>query len=88
MAHVLDGIELSGWVIERRCSDYSFEYWVTFVIGLFGQLVPTPPDIIYTLRNPSSGEIRTIKLAGDHAPSDLVEAITRSRTDKAAGNTT
>jgi hypothetical protein len=79
MTHVLNENELGGWVIERQRSDYSLGYWVAFVIEMLGQSVPTPPDITYTLRNSSSGELRTIALPGDHARSDLVEAIARVR---------
>jgi hypothetical protein len=35
-----------------------------FILGLFGQSVPPPPEITYTLRNPSSGESRMITLPG------------------------
>jgi hypothetical protein len=72
---VLDQGELRGWVIESQRSHYSLGYWVAFFLGLFGQMVPEPPRITYTLRKASSGELRTVTLPGDHARSDLIEAI-------------
>ena len=85
---VLNENELSGWVIDRQRSDYSLVYWVTVVIGMFGQMVPTPPDITYTLRDSSSGEVRTITLPGDHTGSDLVETVASVRNNLALGRAT
>lgn len=72
-----DQAGLPGWVIERKRSHYSIGYWVMFVLGMIGQMVPNPPKITYMLRNSSSGERRVVTLPGDHSPSDL-EAVTRT----------
>ena len=71
---VTDQIDLGGWVIESKRSHYSIGYWVMFVLGMFGQMVPPAPRITYTLRNPASNECRWITLPGDHSSSDLAEA--------------
>jgi hypothetical protein len=47
---------LIGRTIERRRSHYTIGYCVAFVHGSFGEMVPPPPKITYTLRNESSGE--------------------------------
>jgi len=78
-----DQTESPGWVIEARRSRYSIRYWLTFVLGMFGQMVPPAPEITYTLRNSSSGERRLVTLPGDHSPSDLSAAI---RSGSAPGN--
>lgn len=76
---MLDGGNgLDGWVVESKRSRYTLGYWVLFVLGSLGQMVPSPPRITYTLRNSSSGESRRITLPGDHKPSDLAEAIART----------
>ena len=79
MVDVLDQSELRGWVIESQRSHYSIAYWVEFFLSMFGQMVPTPPEITYTVRNPGSGELRTITLPGDHAHSELADAIAASQ---------
>ena len=66
---------LAGWTIETRRSHYTVGYWVSFVLGMLGEMVPPPPRITYTLRNDSSGERRTVMLAGDHKPADLAAAV-------------
>lgn len=66
---------LSGWTIERRRSHYTVGYWVAFALGMLGETIPPPPRITYTLRNESSDQRRTVTLAGDHKPSDLVAAV-------------
>jgi hypothetical protein len=71
---------LDGWAIERRRSHYSPSYWITFVLAAFGQTVPTPPRITYTLRQNGTGKIRTVTLPGDHKKSDLAEAIAAANT--------
>lgn len=79
MANNPDQSDLGGWVIDSQRSHYSIAYWVEFFFSLFGQIVPIPPEITYTVRNPGSGEIRTITLPGDHARSELANAIARPR---------
>jgi len=73
---------LAGWSIERRHSHYTIGYWAALVLGMLGQMVPPPPRISYTLRNESSGERRTVTLAGDHKPADLAAAVRAAARDQ------
>jgi hypothetical protein len=82
MPDVVDRNGMNGWVVEKKRSHYSLGYWVSFVLGMLGQTVPSPPRITYTLRNSGSGETRTITLDGDHQPSELAGATSRARTDR------
>ena len=86
MANIPDQGELDGWLIESQRSHYSLGYWVVFILGMFGQMVPDPPRITYTLRNAGSGELRTVTLPGDHAHSDLAKAIAQPQSATATGN--
>jgi hypothetical protein len=71
--------ELDGWVIDKRRSHYSIDYWILFVVGMLLDTVPPAPDITYALRNSASGDTRKITLSGDHTRSDLIEAIARPK---------
>jgi hypothetical protein len=64
-----------NWVIEKQRSHYTIGYWLKFVLGQLGQMVPEPPDITYTVRDTVSGQTRTLTLPGDHKPADLDAAI-------------
>jgi hypothetical protein len=86
MADIQDQSELNGWVIEKQRSHYSLGYWVLFIAGLFGQAVPPPPRITYTLRNTRSGESRVVTLPGDHARSDLIETVAHPQPSAATGS--
>jgi hypothetical protein len=66
-----------NWVIEKARSHYTIGYWVSFVLHMFGQMVPEPPVITYTVRNTISGARRRLILQGDHKPADLDAAIAR-----------
>lgn len=83
MPEVVNRNGLEGWVVEKKRSHYSLGYWVSFVLGMLGQSVPSPPRITYTLRNSGSGETRTVTLDGDHQPSELAEAISCAQTNRA-----
>ena len=67
----------AGWTVESRKSRYTIGYWFGFVIGMLGQTVPPSPDDIYRVRNSASGETRTLRLPGDHSPSDLESALAK-----------
>lgn len=75
--NVSDQRQLPGWVVESRRSHYTIGYWLKFVLGMLGQMVPDPPRITYALRNISSGERRSVTLAGDHSPAELA-AVTHT----------
>jgi len=70
---------LAGWTIESQRSHYSARYWAMFILGMLGQMVPTPPRITYVVRNNSSGVRREVTLPGDHNGEDLVISIARER---------
>jgi hypothetical protein len=75
MREVADQSELGDWVIESQRSHYSLLYWIWFVIGTFGEAVPTPPEISYRVRNGKSNEVHTFTLPGDHTASDLLATV-------------
>lgn len=69
---------LEGWVVESQRSHYTLGYWISFMLGMLGQIVPAPPRITYVVQSLSTGEQRTIALPGDHGPKELAEAIARA----------
>lgn len=80
MADVGDRIGPAPWIVESRRSHYSIGYWVAFVLGTFGQMVPPPPRLTYVVRHGDTGERRTVTLPGDHRPADLAGAVERAPT--------
>ncbi|MFL6796395.1 MAG: hypothetical protein ACJ8F3_03180 [Xanthobacteraceae bacterium] len=73
--------EVDGWVVESQRSNYSIGYWFSFIFGMLGQIVPTPPNITYTMRNRRSNERRVITLPGDHSRAQLSAALRDGETD-------
>ena len=75
MAEAEDVSGSSAWTVEGRRSRYTIGYWMGFLVATFGQTLPPAPEIVYTIRNASTGERRKIKLPGDHSPADLAAAL-------------
>lgn len=73
---------IDGWIIVKRRSNYNISYILYYAYVIFGffsgspQDLPTPPDIIYTLKRKDTNTKRTIMLPGTHSREDLVAAIT------------
>lgn len=70
--------DIGDWRIESRRHNYDAAFWLLLSLNELlgsGQGPPLPVELIYVLRNRTTGEERTIRLPGDHKPEDLRDAI-------------
>jgi hypothetical protein len=66
---------VGDWIVKRRRSRYTLLYWLSLVLGIFGEATPNPPEVTYTLRHRVSGAERRVTLPGDHTPADLSAVV-------------
>lgn len=69
-----------GWSVQSVKRHHDVVYWSLWALHLLSSLMPgvnsTPvADVSYTLRRNADGNVKTIRLSGDHAPLALAKTI-------------
>jgi hypothetical protein len=70
-----------GWSVQSVKRHHDLVYWGMWALHVLSSFMPgvnpTAPaaDVSYTLRRDMDGEVKTIRLDGDHAPDALSKTV-------------
>jgi hypothetical protein len=76
-----DPIIPDGWSLRSVKRHHDVVYWGMWALQALSSLLPgispTPPvaDVSYTLRRNADGNVKTVRLSGDHSPDALAKTI-------------
>lgn len=76
-----DPIIPEGWSLQSVKRHHDVVYWSMWTLALLSSLMPginpTPPvaDVSYTMRRNADGNVKTLRLSGDHPPDALAKTM-------------